>query len=266
MALGVSFFRKRASSTAFRRPSKRPRFARRRRFARKRSTNVVSQFGNTGRNGYSNRRLNKRRYRRILQDASLVGQHYRSLLSSALTTNTSPADVSQATVNAIKMIATSFWTTAGGLSSSDFSVAPVFNNSDLTIRGGKSVITFTNSSALTVRVRTWRARTTMNGNFGSLGGAVSAAWDPSHITIAGTNTDPHKHYKFFDFQEFLIEPTDSIQREAFIKPHKVDTDLFNNNSGVDIWIYTVGGVQNSTAVTVTTTVSHNLSFTGDVGQ
>lgn len=245
------------------RSNKKPRTQRR----RKSSHVINSNRGNNSFVGYKNRKLNKRRYKRILMDASLVGQHYRSLLGSALVTTTSPASILQGTANAIKMIASNFWTAAGGFSTSDFTAVPTFNDSDLFIRGGKSTISMINDSTTNIRVRSWRARTTMNGNTTALFGgvAVSAAWDPSHVTSAGGNVDFQKNYRFFDAQETILEPGDSMTRTAYIKAHKIDQDLFNADSQIDFWIYMVSNLLNSGAVSINVTVQHNITFTGDSG-
>lgn len=260
----------------FSRAPKRARVIARRRFPARRkmsrrSGTVNSQRGNFNTNGYSRRRMNRRRYRRIQMDASLVGQHYRSLLASGIVATTSPTNIAQATVNALKMIASSFWTAAGGLQSQDFTAVPTFNDSDLFIRGAKSKITFTNISSSTpvddlIRVKTWRARTTHNGIFTELvNSPVSAAWDPSHQTATAPplNVDWHQHYRFFDFQEYLIEPNDTVSREYFIKGHKIDQDLFNEDNMVDFWIYTIQNARDNSGATCNVTVEHNMSFTGD---
>lgn len=271
MAYGPNF-RKRsyAPSPYARRGQKRLKRTRRpRRFRKKNNQVSVSNAGRFATNGYRSR-MQKRRYRRVLHDASLVGQHYRSLLSSGLVTTVSPLNISQGTVNVLQMIADQFWTVAGGLRTADSTAIPTFNNADLTIRGGKSTITFTNpgdpATLHTIRVKSWRARTTSNGNFNDLvNTSVSAAWDPSHITDTALNRDFQKHFKFYDYQEHLIEPNDCVTRSHYFKIHKIDQDMFQQDSFIDFWIYMVSNPENATAAQVNVTTSHNLSFTGDSG-
>lgn len=265
--LGVSMAVKRRLTygTAWSRKKRRTSVRRKRRFVRKRRTALTSQSGGITRGGYSGRRLNKRRYTRILKDASLVSQHFRSLLHSGQFITSTPALVSGGTVNAIKMIANSFWTAVGGLTASDVA-APNFSNGDLMIRGGKSTLAITNTSvSSTMRVRTWRARTTAAGGFTQLSPniPVSAAWDPSHLVTGGGNTDFHRFYRFYDPREVLLEPRDTFERMHFFKGHKVDQGMFNSDQRIDFWIYMVSDVANNTAIDAHVTTQHNLSFTGD---
>lgn len=267
------YTRKRTASYAMSRPFKRARvvgrrrFSVRRRFSRRKNT-VNSQRGNWNSNGYSRKRMNKRKYNRILWEGSLVAQHYRSLLSTVSSGTATPANITQASVNAVRMIGAAFWTTGGGLSAADFTATPTFNDSDLMIRGGKSTLSIINTSSVMLRIRSWKAKTTLNGVFSEIINSItSAAWDPSHQTQDGTidNIDFHKNFRFYDVQEQLLEPGDACSREHYFKPHKVDQDEFTAAHTVDFWIYSISNMQDSTSVTSVQTVSHNISFTGDNG-
>jgi hypothetical protein len=185
-----------------------------------------------------------------------------------------PAVVQQGNVYFLPCIAdlavpgSQFWTTGGGLVIKDFDDGfTSFGGGNLFVRGGKASLTMTNLAANTapVKVTSWRARTTINGNVLASPFVASQSWDPSLPDPAGAavNADTYKFYKFWDSKEIILKPGETFERTTFIKAQKVEQTNFSSFISRDIWIIMLQNPMTNAAQNIETVHSHNISFTAD---
>lgn len=256
--------RKRSSTSSGRR-IKRRRTTRRSR----RGVAYTSQRGSAVANQFRSRRTSVRKYRRMIWDSTLFKQHYRSISSQAVTTNT-PNNTVQATMNFVKALdngAGLFWTSGGGTQSVDGGVTVPTFGSTIVVRGGTARITFAhNGTADTddgVRIRVW---------------AVWTGYEPANFPTPGTvplEWDPTCHPSFqrnvgkllYSREAIVVKGGESLTCTHRLRVQKLDKEIFSNNGSTLYWFYTVSQTSNNEAIaaaeSVTATYSFNLSFSGD---
>jgi len=278
---------------AMRRMSRRSRFSRRSRpirrtTLRRRFTKSVNNIGRAGNKdryltstsgssaggwNYKRKRLNKRAWVRRMQAASNAEQKHRS--NNALPFTFPSALVrQQQRVFFVPIItdinASPFWTAAGGLVNNDGdTVATDFGSGDLYLRGGKGTISFTNTLATNInngpslKVRTWRARTTAFGIPLSTPFVVSQDWDPTLPDPALGNQDTWRLYTILDNVDVILKSGETYERSAPLRQMKIDQSAHLSNQSREFWIIAVGNMSTNVQADLQVVTSHNLSFTGD---
>lgn len=222
---------------------------------------------------YKRKRLNKRAWVRRMQAASNAGQKHRSNNALQFTFNTALVRQQQRVffVPCITdTVANPFWTTLGGLVVNDGDSATTsFGDGDLYLRGGKSTLTLTNTLTAninngdSVKVRTWRCRTTTFGVPLATPFIVSQDWDPTLPDPALGNTDTWRLYKILDNVDVILKANETYERSTVLRSMKVDQSAHLANQSREFWIVSVGNISNNVATNIQAITSHNLSFTGD---
>lgn len=229
---------------------------------------------NRGGFNFKRKRFSPRKWARDNWKASESAQKFRShnAIPSLFAT---PAPYQQCAVYFAARVPDSgggnrFWQVAGGLvTNNDVPATTDYGGGDLFIRGGVSRIQVSNSVANDnpVKVVTWLARTTVNGNIPTNPFTVSHGWDPSLPDPALLATDPnrdvYKLYKFWGCQETMLKPGESFERAVKIRSQKIDQDQWIGLRGRDFWIILVQSTTGATADQVQVSFAWNLSFTAD---
>jgi len=216
---------------------------------------------------YKRKRLNKRAYVRKLQNASNDSQKHRSnnalnfVLPSALVTQQYVIHWLQCIQDTVL---NNFWTTGGGLVVNDGDdAATSFGLADLFLRGGKCTMTLSNNTQTQLKVRTWRIRTTSQGNVLASGTIVSADWDPSLPLSISPNVDTWRLYSFFDNVDVILKPGESYERTMILPSRRIDQQAHVTLGNRDFWCVAVQNLSGIGASSISAVLSHNLTFTGD---
>lgn len=240
------------------------KFSRRRRFTSRRNrVNVTSgQLGNWTNNGFRTRRIGRSQWRHLLWNDTLFKQHWRSLGSSA-STQTTDLNPDVVTIVVLQALPDSFWTVAGGTQPADTGVVPPGFSGDIILRGGKSVISFTNpgnnDTGDAIRLRLWMVWTTRNPPAVGTVFPVSSVhgWDPSMIA------DFAVFGKVIGEREMFLLPGSKPMEVTYrYKPRKVDQAIHNVGGEQLYWVFAIDGM-NTGADSIILQASHSLSFSGD---
>lgn len=217
-------------------------------------TSTLGEGATTLAGSFRNKRRNYKTWIRQQIRSGDSSTHYRSILSIASLVTSGSLGSS---VNFRFFHNGNFWQTAGGLLNLDV-VNPNFTNGDLMIRGGLCKLLITNPSATqTVEVTSWILQTTM------LGPAltqinVDPAWDPS------CTGDFQQLYKFREPITTTLAPLESCTRHSYLRPQKIDQDMFQNNRNRQAWCFKWVNLTSSAVTSVAVDSRHNMSFTGDI--
>lgn len=269
---------------SFRRFSRvRPRFRRtvrrpigRRRFPMKRQVDkyMTSTGGSSaGHVNFKRKRFNARAFAVQRRKASDHEAHHRSNNALNFGSIGTAAVPQQQNVNFLSCISDyigltpGFWQTSNGLVLNDGDdLLSNFGGNDLFLRGGITTLTITNPSeaARSIKVRTWRARTTPNSSLANTTSFITSQdWDPSLVNAATPDSDPWKLYKFWDNVDVILKPGDTYERRDFLKARKIDQSVHNAFQNRDFWIVALQNMTSNSVIQPVIIISHNLSFTGD---
>lgn len=247
------------------RPTKRRRFVKRRRG--KRSSNFTSQKGSGGGVTFSQRRLNRRAWKRNLWNSSIAQTHYRSNQSAVVNvaTTASPATMTVSLATARRFSGNAFWTAAGGAVNPDGGAIPTFATlSDFTIRGGMYGIRIGNTpDALDadkdpLSVIVYHVWTTKNFLSGSLPATANVGWDPTLVADFQTNIGRITMKK-----TFLLAEGEVMTFERKMPIQKIDQTEYGSFYNEPIWIVMVGTTTSTVAKGLAMTTYYNMSFIGD---
>ena len=227
---------------------------------------ISSSLLNPGAWDYKRKRFNPRAQRRKLVAASNASSKHRSVQS---VTGTAVSAIALGTQNVFFRAAIEdagagfrFWETLGGLVTQDGdSVTTAFGGGDLFIRGGKVIHSFYNNGTVSVKLRTWEARTTKNGGIPSNPAGAVTGWDPSYPL--GASEDASRLYRFFKEITVILKPGESWERTTFVRAQKVDQTLWIANQDRDFFIYSLENLQSIVATSLQVVSAYNLTFTGD---
>jgi len=241
--------------------SKRPIKRRRATFKKKKFTDYTSLNTKGSSLGYSGKKQSRRAFRKHLWDSTTYTTKYRSAFVISQTVST-PATNTTGTLtghNMYKNPATSFWITAGGALPSDSGgTLPVFQG-DITLRGGRSELTFHNTSTSNdVRVRLFCLKTTSDPNFAYEPVAPSYNWDPS--LSPDFNSQIGKTYMM---REVVIEQGNSYTFAMKLKLQRIDEITYLTEGYTPLVYSLISNVGHTTATNVIITKGYNVSFCAD---
>jgi len=258
--------RSRPSTGPFR--TKRRRVMKRKRT--KKSTNWTSQSAHGGGLGFSRKRTSRRAFKRILWNATVPQNHFRS--NGAATSNIlTPAGAGTASTMTVTIVASrrpannNFYTSAGGAINPDGGAIPTFlTNADITVRGGIYGLRLCNAPDLAdtdkdpVSCIVYAIRTTKNWSATNVPASVNVGWDPTLTQDFQTNIG-----KVIFKKNFLINDGDVINIERRMTIQKIDQTEYTNSISEIIWMILAGNTSTITAKVVLGTIYHNLSFVAD---
>ncbi len=232
-------------------------------------------------NFYKARRVGRRAFRRILWRDTIAQQHWRSC-STAQSTIVTSTNANNAIWTNARQIASSFWTTGGGLILPE-GANPTFTG-DLTVRGGLFRMYFHlgsggNNFPVEITVyKVWiRDATSLTVNAfppfqtGASAETIACA-DPStfpgSLGPSGGTGQFQQQYRIIHSRTIILP---NIINEAagvytdFMRIKKVDQNIHNdNNHQIFYWIRIVN--RDAAGVNVTISVDRSMSFTGDVDE
>lgn len=249
------------------RPLKKRKYVRRRRRSSKKSINFTSQSGKGSGLGFSRKRTSRRKFRRLLWDASTAQTHYRSNFAFTTAINTTNvASTMQVTVIASRRFNNqNFWTTAGGAINPDGGTIPTFvTNGDFTVRGGMYGLRLCNAPDVldsdkdAIQVIVYLVRSTKNWNSTNLPTSVPVGFDPSLVQDFQTNIGKVVYKK-----EFLLEDQNVAVIEKRMGLSKIDISEYQNSQSEFIWIILAGISSGTTVKSVNCVSYYNMSFVGD---
>lgn len=229
------------------------------------------QAGNVTNTRYRGRRLGRYSYGRALLSETFFKPHYRSLLTTSFT-QTTPVGVNAATKTGLITLlpdltvagSSKFWVPAGGALPIDATVAvPTFDDSTIILRGGRSEVTIAVPGLDGVKLKVYLLyvkdgadKTTFNALT-----TIPTMWDPSHFI------DFDQSFKLLSSREYILLPgSRPIALWRGFRPEKIDWDSFRNGQSVLAYCFTIQQLTDTDVLpaSVIFTVSHSLSFCGDV--
>lgn len=197
---------------------------------------------------YRSRKINKRRYKRILWDATQIKHHYRSFqtVTGAANTNASAALMQISFVDPFTN-GSFFWTAAGGAQPETAGgTVPLFD-AEIILRGGKWTLSYTNTSTTDViKMSVWYVFTNSRPDTSIIPTTAGPGWDPSVIPDFA-----YKYGKIFKSETVILSPLQSWTTERRLGIKRIDQSDFTTligNSPVILF-----GLEN---------MSQNLSATG----
>lgn len=217
------------------------------------------------------RKLKPRQMRKMLWRDTLFKAHWKSAEMSPLSFT---SDTSQGK-GILKVVlptfvgtvgpTTAFWTVTGGLQLKDTgSTAPIFNDSNLVIRGGQVGINFTCPDAQTVEtvVRIWKIWLIKIPNINLIEGQTINYG--SQLT-SGPDFEAQVG-RVLDYKEATLNNAyPSFTYVTRMGVQKIDMETFGTEFGSQIaFVVAVVNMQDNTAITLPSIVWHDMSFTGDV--
>jgi len=279
------------------RPHESPRLFKRRRlnrpYARSINRRSSSTFGYSTRTEtpsnpftYSGTLLGKKQYRNLLWNASLLKQHYHSILMSSRTLTT-PTGTITATVDSVGALNESagaqFWKTVGGAMDSGFGDRPTWMNAPgvgvpepvtIIIRGGRlftQIASLSTTDTIKVRCQLAFTKSQLRNTTDTASSNTLTDWltnvSATSRPISWTVTDmpdylEYMHPPVLD-RQMDLKPADDFMITYKIKPAKIDADAFDRGSGwYPMWFFYVSQTIDTTVGTnaVAVNFGHNLSF------
>jgi hypothetical protein len=158
-----------------------------------------------------------------------------------------------------------FWTVAGGLQLKDTaSSAPIFNESNLVIRGGQLGINFTcpDDQPIETVVRIWKVWLIKRPNINLVDNQTI-----NYGTQLTSGPDFESQFgKVMDYKEATLNNNyPSFTYVTRMKIQKIDMETHSTEFGSQIaFVVAVTNMQSGTAISLPSIIWHDLSFTGDV--
>lgn len=238
----------------------------RRGFGKRRGV-ISAQAGNIVSTRYKSRMLRPRGWSRALVVATRFKPHYRSLLTASFTQVTA-VGVNAATktglITLLPNLPNPFWIVAGGALPIETGVAvPAFDNSSIVLRGGRSEVTIAVPGIDGVKVKVFMLYIKEGADqagFNALT-TVPTMWDPSHFV------DFSHSFKLLSSQEYIMLP--GSRPVALIKSfraQKIDYNAYAAGEQKLAYCFTIQQLTDADVLpaSVIFTVSHSISFSGDV--
>lgn len=227
-----------------------------RRYRKRRSTRVRKNAFVTSQRGgsttlYMSRRkpmMSARAYRNNLWKSTEQKEHFRSY---ATFTNsiTTPASATTKAVSLATMYDEQFYTTAGGATNNNTYAG------DIIIRGGLCTLHMTNGQAVTLKVEVYKLY--IKDLVPIFTTPIGLAWDPTNFA------DFQQYFTIAERRTFDIEPGDTATMMHKLRVRKVDQSISAAVTRQPAWLICVNN-PSATAVSLATTLSHNMSFSADV--
>lgn len=211
---------------------------------------------------FNSRRGSYSTYKKRLWDDGMTQMHYRSVFT-VITTLGTPINRANAAWNIYRMHTTDFHAVAGGAQppitgTTDF-------NKQVTIRGGKAVLTGINNSTdsglpddvpVQLFVRVFVLRTILGGSIPGFQ-VVNKNWDPT--IIPGLKKD----FKIYKQWTFTINPGESFNVEHRLGIRNYD---INNSPNQYVWNWgvLVSNLRTDVSEPLDVHYGHSISFSGDV--
>lgn len=210
---------------------------------------------------YRGKKTSRRVYAKHLWDSTLFKQHWRSLSSTSFNIVTTASNVTGTLtgINLWKNAGTSFFTAAGGTVLADTgAVVPTFIG-DIILRGGRTEVTFYNSSATgDVRIKVFLLNTVTDPGFSIEPVSPPIGWDstvsPDFAQQIG---------KTWMMKEVVIEQGNSWTYQMRHKLCKIDQLTYSIEGKSPLMYALLSNVGHIVPTTVVITKSYNLSFSGD---
>lgn len=245
---------KRRRSGSVSRPFKRRRVSR----ARK-NIAFTSKYGLGKSIGFRSRRVNRKRWNRMLWNNTLQREHYRSLDSQSFSQTAANAPSLGWVIQDALSFGTPFWLAAGGARQTDAGTLPLFTG-DIVLRGGKIGLLLSNPIADTtsIRVQVMLIRTNLNVDNTLTFGTEDIGWDPSLLVDF-----PSRVGRIIYRRDILLENGSTSEIEYRLRIQRIDQDNFISNKYTYRWWIMASNPEGTGTTTLSVTRYFNVSFSAD---
>lgn len=262
----MAFGRKRVFANAFGRKStgvfKKRRTVRRRVRRGQKFTSYTTKSGAGRTFGFKAKRISKRRWNNMLWNSTLQKNHYRSegVLRSIVATPVTNINMVTGIVEALDNGTAPFWTTAGGLQVQNAGVTPpLFTDSNIILRGGKTGISISNpSTGTSIAYSVWLIKSADRFSSTNIPALATVGWDPSVIP-------EFKNDVGFIRRSFtgLLEPGTLFTAEHRLPVQKIDQVEWATLQKRWYWMVAIRDVDNAAQQNIDILSYFNVSFSGD---